>query len=142
MITATVRGKIKFPKFNFQNDLMVIAQRIVIPLMAQGIESNRDIEGKAFPPNELATIKRKKSDSPLIDTGTLRSSFKHKRRGKSAVVVYLNQSRAKIGKYLQIDGIRSKRGKKYFNFFGITEGMSANAMSYMRNKIWKAIKRA
>lgn len=142
MIQAKVRSNIKMPKFNFQNDLRNIAQKIVIPLLADGIEKNKGITGKKFPANEPSTVRRKGSNDPLIDTGTLRSSFQYKRRGKLSVVINLKSVRARIGKYLQVDGIRSNRGRKYFNFFGVTEGMQKNAMSYMRARIRKAIQNA
>lgn len=142
MIHATVKSNIKFPKFNFQNDLMNIAKKIFIPLMQSNIDSNRSITGGKFPNLEPATIRAKGSRKPLINTGTLRSSFRYKRKGKLAVMINLKATRSTIGKYLQIDGIRSKRGMKHFNFFGVTEGMRDDALSYMRSRIRKAIKRA
>jgi len=61
MISATVRSNIRLPKFNFQKELLLVAQRIVIPMLAHNIDSNRDMEGKKFPQLEPYTIRKKKT---------------------------------------------------------------------------------
>ena len=142
MIKATIKSDINLPKFNFQKQLLLVAQRIVIPMLAHNIDSSRDIEGKKFPPLEPYTIRKKGHAKPLIETGALRSSFKFKRKGNASVLVYINDERNEIAKNLQIKGIDSKRGRKFFNFFGITEGMHADIMSFMRAQIKRAINHA
>ena len=142
MISATVRSNIRLPKFNFQKQLLLVAQRIVIPMLAHNIDSNRDLEGKKFPPLEPYTIRKKGHAKPLIETGALRSSFQYKRKGNASVKVYINDERNEIAKKLQIKGVDSKRGKKFFNFFGITEGMHADIMSFMHAQIQRTIKHA
>ena len=142
MIKATVKSDINLPKFNFQKELLLVAQRIVIPMLAKNIDSNRDLEGKKFPELEPYTIRKKGHSRPLIDTGKLRSSFQYKRRGNASVKVYINDERNEIAKKLQIKGVDSKRGKKFFNFFGITEGMHADIMSFMHAQIQRTIKHA
>ena len=142
MIKATIKSDINLPKFNFQKELLLVAQRIVIPMLAKNIDSNRDLEGKKFPELEPYTIRKKGHSRPLIDTGKLRSSFQYKRRGNASVKVYINDERNEIAKKLQIKGVDSKRGKKFFNFFGITEGMHADIMDFMRVQIKRAIKHA
>ncbi len=62
MIRATIKSKIKIPRFNFQKELLAVAQRIVIPMLAKNIDSNRDLEGKKFPQLEPYTIGKK--DTP------------------------------------------------------------------------------
>ncbi len=111
-------------------------------MLAHNIDSSRDIEGKKFPPLEPYTIRKKGHAKPLIETGALRSSFKFKRKGNASVLVYINDERNEIAKNLQIKGIDSKRGRKFFNFFGITEGMHADIMSFMRAQIKRAINHA
>ena len=142
MIKATIKSDINLPKFNFQKELLLVAQRIVIPMLAKNIDSNRDLEGKKFPELEPYTIRKKGHSRPLIDTGKLRSSFQYKRRGNASVKVYINDERNEIAKKLQIKGVDSKRGKKFFNFFGITEGMHADIMSFMHAQIQRTIKHA
>jgi len=142
MIRATIKSNIKIPRFNFQRELLAAAQRIIIPMLAKNIDSNRDIKGKKFPQLEPYTIRKKGHSRPLIETGALRSSFQYKRKGIASVLIYINDKRNEIAKKLQIKGVNSKRGKKFFNFFGITEGMRADIMAYMRLMIRRAIKRA
>ena len=142
MISATVRSNIRLPKFNFQKELLLVAQRIVIPMLAHNIDSNRDIEGKKFPELEPYTIRKKGHSKPLIETGELRRSFEYKRKGNASVIIYINDTRNAIAERLQIKGVNSKRGKKFFNFFGITEGMHADIMDFMRVQIKRAIKHA
>ena len=142
MIKATIKSDINLPKFNFQKQLLLVAQRIVIPMLAHNIDSNRDMEGKKFPPLEPYTIMKKGHSRPLIDKGKLRSSFQYKRRGNASVMIYINDERNEIAKKLQIKGVDSKRGRKFFNFFGITEGMHADIMSFMRAQIKRAIEHA
>ena len=142
MIKATIKSDINLPKFNFQKELLLVAQRIVIPMLAHNIDSSRDIEGKKFPPLEPYTIRKRGHAKPLIETGALRSSFQYKRKGNASVTVYINDERNEIAKKLQIKGVDSKRGKKFFNFFGITEGMHADIMSFMHAQIQRTIKHA
>ena len=142
MIEATVRSNMQMPQFNFQKELLAVAQRIVIPMLAKNIDDNRDIEGKKFPPLEPYTIRKKGHARPLIDTGELRKSFEYKRKGNASVLIYINDERNAIAERLQIKGVESKRGRKFFNFFGITEGMHADIMDFMRAKIKRAIENA
>jgi len=142
MITAKVRFNMRFPRFNFQEDLAQIAKRIVMPELARGINRGIDIEGKNFPELEPETTRQKGHSRPLINEGKLHRSFVFKRRGKHQVIVTLRADRKEIGKFLQINGIHSKRGVKHFNFFGITDIMEKLSINYMRKKIQEAIKRA
>lgn len=141
MITAKVKFNMKLPRFNFQEDLVQVAKRIVILELARGIDANRDVEGKPFPELEPETIARKGSNRPLVETGNLRRAFTFKRQGRHSVMVTLRADRKDIGKYLQIDGIRSKRGTKHFNFFGVTDVMEKLSINYMRKRINEAIDR-
>jgi len=142
MIKATIKSDINLPKFNFQKQLLLVAQRIVIPMLAHNIDSNRDLEGKKFPELEPYTIRKKGHSKPLIETGELRRSFEYKRKGNASVIIYINDTRNAIAERLQIKGVESKRGRKFFNFFGITEGMHADIMDFMRAKIKRAIDHA
>lgn len=141
MLKVKIKGKIKFPRLTFQDDLLHIAERIVVPMMVRGIDSKISIEGGALPENEPATIKRKGHSRQLVDEGILRSAFIFKKKGKYAVLITLKKNRKLIGKYLQIDGIKTKRGFKYYKFFGISREMEKLAMGYMRKTIKKKVKR-
>jgi hypothetical protein len=166
MIKAEIKSTIKFPKeFITQDDLSIIANNIVIPLLEYGIHSGVGVDGAPFPTPErsgvLSTQRKtqkqlftKKGNiratainkieasgligfakKILIDTGKLVRSFKSVKSGKYAINVKLAGDRADIGKFLQIDGVRTKHGKKFYNFFGITKGMEADAMAYANKKV-------
>ena len=142
MITAKIRNNIHIPNFDFGNQLSEIAQKIMIPKMAEGIHKNRGIDNKSFPRLDPKTIRQKHSSRPLIATGKLLKAFTFKKRGKSKVVITLNANRKKIGSYLQIEGIRSLSGRKHFNFFGISKKAEDKAVKLMAKFIDKAIKNA
>lgn len=138
MLEAYGKGSIDFPEeIISQDDLAYLAERVFIPLLQKGIDLRTDIDGNSFPALEASTIKAKGHDRPLIETGKLRISFISNAKGKNSVVITLKGNRYDIGKYLQIDGVRSRHGTKYFRFFGITEGMQHNAEEYLLAKIDK-----
>jgi len=146
MIKVEIKNNISFPSFILeQNDLLNIANKIVIPLLQDGIDRGVGVDGSMFPINEPATVMRKAKKGlgrkVLIETGKLYSSFYSKIKGKNSVIVSLNSSRKEIGGYLQNDGIRTKSGKKYYKFFGITDGMREDAMNVMRNKVKESCKK-
>jgi hypothetical protein len=130
------------PKISFQAELENIAKNIVIPEIIGGINSGRALDGQDFPALEPETIKQKGHARPLIDTGKLRKSFIYKKRGTDAVVVTLSGDSKEIGGYLQEEGINSKSGKKYFNFFGISTKMEHLARLFMERVILNAIEKA
>lgn len=148
MLKLKIRRNIKFPKFDFTEDLEQIAERIVIPTIAGNIQNKVDITGIAYPPLDEKTIKIKSAYSanpshPLIAAGKLHKSFKYKRKGKNRVLIYVNAGRKKIAEYLQLDGIKSKKYKKrFFNFFGVSKDMEENAVEFMRKKIREKIANA
>lgn len=145
MLEAKIKlGKIKIPKVNFQDDLMVIGERIIIPDMQKGILRGRDIDGKAFPKNESNTVKRKGHSRVLVgEQRKLLSSFQRKRKGKFNVAITLKNQRKNIGRYLQEDGIRSNSlGRKHFKFFGITKLAEQLSIVFMKKQIEKAVKNA
>lgn len=143
MIKTEIKAKLNFPKeFITQNDLRVISERILIPAMQQGIHAGAAIDGGMLPQNEPETILRKGDNRPLIETGTLLASFIAKDKGKYGVMVTLGNERKDIGKYLQIDGIKTKTGVKYYKFFGISKAAEVETLKYAAGIIKKAIENA
>jgi hypothetical protein len=141
-IKAEIKSTIKFPdEYITQDDLMHVAEQIFIPMMQKGIDAGIDVEGNPFPPNAEATIKRKGHRMVLIETGRLRRSFWAKPSGKTIVHVKLEGDRIDIGGYLQLDGIRTKSGKNFYKFFGITDGMEMDAMDYAKKRIAEVCKK-
>lgn len=136
MIQAKVVSNIKFPELTTQDMLTEIAEKIIIPDMAAGIHARKAIVGGSLPKNEPETIKRKRNDRPLIETGKLIGSFTHKASGKNKVIIRIKGDRNRIGGYLQNDGIVTKdHGIKFYRFFGISKDAHKRAMAYARNKI-------
>ena len=148
MIVAKIRGKVRFPVLNLDKELKYISDRIIIPLIQTGIHKSMDVEGRSLPHLETNTVrmKRKKGlpspHQPLVAMGILRNSFKSRRGGMNRRTVYINDRRRDIARYLQIDGIRSRAGRKFFKFFGVTEGMEKDALLYLRTIIKRKLKNA
>lgn len=139
MVKLTFKTDFKAIKINFGDILLEIAERIIIPDIQQGIDAGMAIEGGALPANKAATIKRKGHNRQLIDTGTLRSSPVAKKTGQNKVHITLNDARQDIGGFLQIEGIRTRHGLKFYNFFGISRDAEDKAVAYMEAKIEKAL---
>lgn len=146
MINIDVKNNLKVPNLNFEEELSYIAQRIFIPIMQQNIEDQISIDGSPLPEIDPKTIKRKlklgQSSKTLIATRDLIESFYSSGISSNRVVISLRYNRLDIGRYLQIDGIRTKNGKKYFRFFGVNSQMTNNAMAFMRQKINERIQNA
>lgn len=65
MIKVTLKGELKFPDMNFQEELGYVAEKICIPLMQQDIYNNVAIDGKPFPKLEDSTLRKK--NHALVD---------------------------------------------------------------------------
>jgi hypothetical protein len=143
MISKEIRVKLNFPSFGTtQDDLMAIAERVIIPDIQRGIHSSIAINGGALPANDPQTVKRKGHNHPLIETGTLVKSFHARRSGQNKVIIFIDPERRDIARHLQIEGIETKRGLKFYRFFGISADAHEGAMEYMRNRIKSAIQDA
>lgn len=134
MINLSIKSNVKIPDINLLPELEFIAKRIVIPELAANIQAGVDVQQKPYPPLAPSTIKRKGHARPLVETGKLHRSFVSF-SGQNHVVVTLNSERKQIGGYLQLDGIRTKMGKRFFNFFGVSSIMEIKALKYMEKRI-------
>lgn len=151
-----------------QDDLLRIAEQLFIPTLQRGIDNGVGVDGAPLPAPEPSSIaiNRQKTQSRiftksgnirasaiakigkvglegmgkkvLIDTGKLRRAFWSKKAGKNSVVVTIEGDRLDIGKALQIDGVRTKHGKKFYKFFGISDGMEISAKDYLKTRIAQA----
>ena len=143
MSGVTVKNNVNFPQFTFLDDLVYIAERIVIPSLQQNINDGLSIDGEPLPIVEPATAKRKEKlnqgSKTLIASRELINSFYSAPKGPTSVIISLAPDRKDIGGYLQITGIKTKKGPKFFNFFGINVDMENNALAYMKSRIQKAI---
>ena len=117
------------------------AMKLVVQDIVDGIERGIDATGHSFPALEPETIARKGHDRPLINRGLLSSEGTYRRKNlysqdrgevsiksvyaalvssQTGAVASSDMPRNKVGVELQIDGIDSKSGTKYFRFFGIS----------------------
>jgi hypothetical protein len=143
MLKTEIRNRINFPvEFVTQQDLLDICNKIIIPDIQKGIHAGRAIDGGSLPSNDPQTIKRKGDNRPLIDSGTLLGSFIALLKGKSKAVVTIGSERKDIAGYLQIEGIKTKLGVKFYKFFGISADSQDFVVSYMEKRIKKAIDNA
>ena len=156
VVKAKVRVSLNFPNINVQPQLMKIAERIITPDIQGRMNSGVDLEGKAYRGLDPKTIKQKQRrglrTEVLLATGQLRRSFKIKKTGRNAVKISPAGTRSssfgertisnkKLSDILQNQGVRSKRGKRFFNFFGISDKAEVKAIKFMQNYIKGAIKR-
>lgn len=144
MIKAEYKSNFNFPKIFFKDDLKHIAERIFVPVMQRNIDRQIALDGSPQTAIDEKTVKAKvrKGLSPkiLTATGALRTAFLVMDAGANRVKITLNSGRKDIGRYLQLEGIRSKSGKKFFNFFGVSSVMEKNAVAYMKQRIKEILK--
>lgn len=140
MIEARITGKIKIPKLDFTGTLMEVAKKDVAARITKNIDKGIDLQENKYDALADSTIRQKGGDTrPLIDTGTLRTSWQIIKQGKNKVLIRIKSGRRKIAHYLQIDGVRAKKGKRKFNFFGVSTRMEKDGVRRMENEIKKRI---
>lgn len=145
---AKIRKALAFPKFDFSKELKEIAEKIFIPELAGRIQQGIDINNNKYPALDKKTVKQKAKqrtrfhpEAPLIDSGELFSAFRSKEKAKNRRIIYIDESRAKIGVILQNEGVKSKKyGRRHFFFFGTSKTMEKNAIEYMLNVIKREIR--
>ena len=143
MFNVQIKNTIKVPKaFVFVEDLEEVANRFIIPDILGRIVMQQDLRGTKYPPLAESTLKAKArkglSLQVLTATGILRNSIFAKREGKTRVVIKIKPIRAQVGKILQVEGVRTKRGKRFFNFFGISTIAERKSLEFLRRKIKNA----
>jgi len=147
MIRINVSGDVKFPDMDFTKDLQYIAEKIIIPEIAGHIQNGTDIQGNKYPSLAESTIKAKGHPNPLIGKDRRLFSetmYQQTRKAKNEVLIRIKAVRADIGRYLQIEGIRSKKipPKRFFNFFGVNQIMEKKAVNYMKRIINERVNNA
>jgi len=143
MITAEIKNNIRLPKLTLEEDLKYIAKEIIVKIMRRNIDKGINLNEEQYPPLAESTIRRKTaqglSKKVLIATGELRLSFLIDVISSSKIKINLNSSRADIGDILQNKGVKTKRGTRYFNFFGVSQRMEVLAWKYMVKQIKEKI---
>jgi hypothetical protein len=138
-----VQDNINLPKVLLKEDLRYVANRIIVPVIEQNIDNQIALDGNALPKNEPATLRAKarkgQGAKTLIAESKLKRDFLVSDNGPYSIKITIHPERKLIAKYLQIDGIKTKKGKKYFNFFGISTRMESSAMAYIKRRIKEII---
>lgn len=135
------------------------AMEIVTDDIIKGIEQRMDATGKAFPALEESTIKRKKSDHPLIHRGALKDAYTYKRQNnwrknegvisvkpitrtvKGKRKTYKDTPRDRVAFYLQVEGVKPKdKARKFYRFFGISNDASLLVLDKIDALIDKALR--
>ncbi len=136
------------------------AAKLVVLDITDGIDSGTDATGRSFPALEPETIARKGRADPLINRGLLHNPNTYRRvidvnRDRAEIsikplkmglrnmttgeVVQEDKARDKVAVELQIDGIDSKRGRKFFRFFGISKDAVEGVMGLLDEIVTEAL---
>ena len=134
-LTARITGKIKIPKLDFSDTLLEVGKKDFIARLAKNIQKGIDLQEQSYPKLAASTIKKKGHGRPLIDEGRLHSSFTARKTGKNRGLIRIKAARRKIARYLQFDGIKTKAGKRRFNFFGVSTRMEKAGIRRMEKEI-------
>jgi len=155
------------PVLEAQEQLEIIAERIIKTDIAQRMNKGIDISDGKHPKNKKSTLDFKKKRNlkykvPLVASGQLRKSFRVLLKGDDSVIISPRGTRRNYPKpkgakrrkrgvgqrsqptnheladILQNKGL--KDGTKY-EFFGISDKAEIKAMKFLNNYIRKAIKR-
>lgn len=159
VITGKVKSNISFGNIDLDltKELEEIAKRDIIPDIHKKIDASVDIENKAYrslSPKTVA-IKRRRGHrlEPLIATGQLRRSIRHRVLSRNKIVISFQGMRKPYGKeqvisnielaeILQLKGVNTSYGKRYFKFFGISDEAERQAYRRMVKFIKKAVRDA
>jgi len=155
-MTVKVKMNLDFPILPDQDDLMEIAKKVIMPDIEGRMNSGIDINGSSYGALDSKTIKAKQKRGlqtvPLIASGQLRRSPKASKFGSNAVVIMPSgmryavgsekiMSNQELGNILQNKGERTKHGKRFFEFFGISREAEDQAIKMIDVFIERAIKR-
>jgi len=154
-IKVKVKMNLNFPDLILQDELLHIANKVIINDIGGKMGTGVNISGQGYGPLDPKTIKQKQKKgfrtNPLIASGQLRRSFRAVKSGENAVKIspegmrYSTGSGSPIGNnelgdILQNKGVRTKYGKRFFEFFGISKEAEIEAMDYMNKTIKKRIR--
>ena len=127
------------------------ATELIIADIIRGINSGVDATGSLFPALEPETVKRKGHSKPLIDKGLFRDNWTyqqvHKSRLNTSEITIKarnkggDATRDRVGGWLQIDGLSTKRGRKRFYFFGITRDAETDVLELYSKFIQEALEK-
>ncbi len=138
-LKVKITGRVKVPKLDFTTTLLQVGKKDISARLAKNIQKGVDLKERAYPPLNAKTVRAKGHASPLIETGKLHSSFLVERKGKNTVLIRIKTARRKIAEFLQVKGVRTKNGKRFFNFFGVSTRMEKDGIRRMEKEIKKRV---
>lgn len=146
-----MQSNISFPNIVTKELLKEVAQEVIIPDIQGRMNSGLDINHNNYRSLSPITIaiktKRGLRTEPLLATGQLRKSFITISLG-NRVIIFPGGirrdsgkmlSNAELGDILQNQGVNTKSGKRYFEFFGISSKAEKDCIKFVADKIRKLI---
>ena len=126
------------PNLDLSKQINNIAE-IISGDILDGMKNGRGVDGGAMPSNEPETEARKGHGKILFDTGLLSKFYIKKRATPTDQRAHITVPKKREGatKGLSIDGIKTKKGRKIYNFWGI----SKRAVDKCNDYIFKEIHR-
>ena len=119
------------PDLDMTKQINEIAYIISNDILA-GMKGGKGVDGKPLPKNEVKTIKKKGHGKQLFDTGKLSKFYVKRATGsdnpKAQIVPPKDREDAVVG---LVEGIETKRGKKVYNFWGISDEAEKKANEYI-----------
>ncbi len=144
MIKAQIKFNFNAPNVDLSNELLTVAEKLFIPEIQGNITSGKSIRGGRYDPLAPSTLrirsKKGQGFTPLKATGILRKSIVSTRIANGARI-FIEGQRGPIGDILQNEGVRTKSGRRRFNFFGINAKMERKALIFMREELKKRLRR-
>ena len=121
------------------NDIAGIISKDIL----QGMKEGKGVDGRSMPSNEPETVARKGNNKILFDTGKL-SRFYIKKRASSGdqrAEIAVPKKREGATQGLAIDGIKTKKGRKFYKFWGVSERAETQANKYIFMEIRRLMSR-
>lgn len=153
---AKMKINFNLPELKTDEILNEIAKKVIIPDIEDRMNKGVNISGRAYAPLAESTIKRKVKKGlrtePILATGQLRASFIVKKKSNTAVIIRPGGFRSgnkgaktlsniRLADILQNKGVNTKHGKRFFNFFGISQEANEEADDLIEKWIKRAIRR-
>jgi hypothetical protein len=135
------------------------AMKMVVQDIIKGIQERKDIAGARFPPLSPVTIELKGHDQPLVFRGLLSQEYTYEQvnqwrldRGEITIKPLTaavekgrrgsprDTPRDEVGYKLQIEGVPSRQGHKYFRFFGISREAEEEVTALIDQVVTEALR--
>ena len=121
------------------NDIASIISKDIL----QGMKEGKGVDGNPMPSNEPETKARKGHDKILFDSGLLSKFYIKKRAssGNQRAEIAVPKKREGATQGLAIDGIKTKKGRKFYKFWGVSKRAEDQANLYIFQEIRRLMKK-